>query len=254
MMDGVFSAPPVHLEHRVGAPVAPAPELLRDAYFDDVHGLTLGLVRGERWRLRLGPITVLAFGEPAFDGEGWTWPIRGGLLARGPGGSLRYAWHAGHLLSVVDGYRPRLPAALYRLGQVPVHRWVTRRFLLGLRGRTPAPGVPAGPAQRLLTAGLDVALCAGVAALFPRRRRLVAFAGVLPAYHLTCWALGGRTLGGLLTGQRLVSVDGGRAAPWQALVRLAALPLAAATLRAAHDEAAATEVIEARPGQRTRPP
>jgi hypothetical protein len=42
-----------------------------------------------------------------------------------------------------------------------------------------------------------------------------------------------------------VSVDGGRPAPWQAAVRLAALPLAAATLRAAHDEAAGTEVIEA---------
>ncbi len=243
-MEAVFHAPPVHLEHRVRAPVPPPPERLRDAYFADVRRLTLGLVRGERWRLRLGPLTILAFGEPTFDGAGWSWPITGGLLARRPGGSLRYAWQDGQLVSAVDGYLPRLPAPLYRLGQVPVHRWVTRRFLLGLRGRTPPPGVPAGPAQRLLAASLDVAACAAAAALLPRRR-LAAFAGVLTAYHLTCWALGGRTLGGLLTGQRLLSLDGGPPAPWQALVRLAALPLAAATLRAAHDEAAGTEVVEA---------
>jgi hypothetical protein len=244
IMEGVSRPSPVHQEHRVRAPVPPPADRLRDAYFADVRALTLGLVRGERWRLAVGPVTLLAFGEPTFDGAGWTWPITGGLLARGPGGSLRYAWQDGQLVGVVDGYRPLLPRPLFRLGQVPVHRWVTRRFLLGLRGRTPAPGVPAGPAQRLLAASLDVAACAALAALLPRRR-LAAFAALLPAYHLAWWALGGRTPGGWLAGQRLVSVDGGRPAPWQAAVRLAALPLAAATLRAAHDEAAGTEVIEA---------
>ena len=77
-----------------------------------------------------------------------------------------------------------------------------------------------------------------------RRHRLRTFAALAAGYHLACWTLGGRTLGGLATGQRLVSVDGSAVAPWQALVRLAALPCAALTLRAVHDEAAATEVIE----------
>ena len=246
-MDGVWQPPPVQQRHGVRAPAPPAPDRLRDAFFTDVGRLTLGLVRGERWRLRLGPLTLLAFGEPTFDGAGWTWPIAGGLLARRPGGTLRYAWRDGLLVGEVDGYLPRLPRGLYRLTQVRVHRWVTRRFLLGLRGRVPPPGVPAGAAQRLLAAGADLAVCAAAAGLLGcRRRRLAALAGVLAGYHLACWTLAGRTAGGLLTGQRLVSVDGGRVAPWQAVVRLAALPLAAAAGRAVHDEAAGTEVIDTR--------
>src|SRR5262245_33049850 len=247
MMGGMWSPPPVTLTVR--APARPSPDRLRDAYFADVGRLTLGTVRGEPWRLRLGPVTVLAFGEPRFDGWGWSWPIVGGLLARRAGGTLRYAWRDGQLLGTVEGYLPRLPRAVYRLMQVPVHRLLTRRFLLGLRGRTPPPGVPAGPAQRLLAAGLDVAVCASVAALLPggRRRwsRLAAFAGVLAGYHVICWALSGRTLGARLAGQRLVAVDGSRVAPWQALVRLAVLPAAATRLRAVHDEVAGTAMIEA---------
>jgi hypothetical protein len=125
--------PPVHLRQCVPAPVRPAPERLRDGFFAEIGRLTLGLVRGERWRLRLGPLTLLAFGEPAFDGAGWTWPIAGGLLARGPAGTLRYEWRDGALAAMVDGYLPRLPRWLYAVTQLPVHRWVTRRFLLALR-------------------------------------------------------------------------------------------------------------------------
>lgn len=248
-MEGMWRTPPANLEDRVQAPVRPSPERLRDAYFAAIGRLTFGLVGADRWRLRLGPVTLLAFGEPAFDGSGWTWPITGGLLARAPGGSLRYAWRNRELVGGVSGYLPRLPGPVYRLTQVPVHRWVTRRFLLELRGRTPPPGVPAGVAQRLLAASLDVGVCAAVtAALLPRRgllRPAATFAGLTAAYHVACWALGGRTLGSLLTGQRVVSVDGGPVAAWQALVRLAALPFAARRLRAVHDEAADTEVIEA---------
>jgi hypothetical protein len=245
MMVLVWHEPPVHQSCRVRAPVETGRDRLRDAFFADVRRLTLGTVRGERWRLWLGPLTLLAFGEPAFDGRVWTWPITGGLLARGPGGALRYGWRDGVLVGEVDGYLPRLPAFAYRLTQVPVHRMVTRRFLLGLRGRTPAPGPPAGPAQRLLTATLDLSLCAGVAVALTRRRRLRTFVAVAAGYHVVCWSLAGRTIGGLVTGQRLVSVDGGPVAPWQAVVRLAALPRALWALRAVHDEAAATEVIEA---------
>jgi hypothetical protein len=244
MMVLVWHEPPVHQVCRVLAPVETGRDRLQEAFFADVRRLTFGFVRGERWRLRLGPLKLLAFGEPVFEGGMWTWPITGGLLARRPGGTLRYGWRDSELVAEVDGYQPRLPAFAYRLTQLPAHRALTRRFLLGLRGRTPAPGPPAGPAQRLLTATLDLALCGGVAAAVSRRRRLRTFAAVAAGYHLACWSLGGRTLAGLLTGQRLVSVDGSPVAPWQALVRLAALPTAALTLRAVHDEAAATEVIE----------
>lgn len=236
--------PPVHLEDRVQAPIEPPQECLREAFFNDVDRLTLGLVAGRRWRLQLGPVTLLAFGEPAFDGRSCSWPITGGVLAARPGGKLTYGWREGELIGVVDGYFPRLPRLVYWSVQAPVHRLVTRRFLLQLRGRTPPPGVPAGPAQRLLTAGLDLALCAGFTALLRRRQPVLVAAAVTAVYHVGCWSYCGRTLGALLTGQRLVSIDGGRAALWQALVRLAALPAAAWERRAVHDEAASTEVIE----------
>lgn len=245
MMGRMWHSPPVYLEDRVRAPLRPPPDRLRDAYFDRIRGLTLGAVRGERWRLRLGPLTLLAFDEPAFDGACWAWPIAGGVLARTPGGVLRFGWRDGLLAGAVDGYRPSLPRPLYRLAQAPVHRAVTRQFLLLLRGRTPAPGVPAGPAQRLVAAAVDVALCAAVAAAVRPRRRLLAFGLLAAGYHVACWSIAGRTVGGLLAGQRLVSVDGSRVTPGQALVRLAALPAAARAGRAIHDEAAGTEVVEA---------
>lgn len=245
MMVRVWHEPPVHQECRVVAPVEPPADRLRDAFFADVGQLTFGAVSGGRWRLCIGPLTVMEFGEPAFDGRAWSWPITGGLLTRRPGGTLSYGWRDGDLVATVDGYQPRLPAFAYRLTQVPVHQALTRRFLLLLRGRTPAAAPPAGPAQRLLTASLDLALCAGVAAAVSRRRRLRTFAAVAAGYHVACWTLGGQTLAGRLTGQRLVSVDGGPVAPWQALVRLAALPRALRTQRAVHDEAAGTEVVEA---------
>lgn len=246
MMEDVAPQPPVHLQERVRAPVEPPRTALRDAYFADVRRLSLGLVGGERWRLRLGALTLLSFGEPAFDGWAWSWPITGGLLASAPGGTLSYGWRDGQLVGAVDGYRPRLPALPYRSIQLPAHRLLTRWFLLRLRGGVPPPGVPAGPAQRLLTAGLDLALCAGVTAALRPRRRLRTFAAVAAVYHLACWSAAGRTAAGVVTGQRLVSVDGRRVAPWQAALRLAALPLAARTLRAVHDEAAATEVVDVR--------
>jgi hypothetical protein len=128
-MDAVWHEPPVHQEERVGAPAAPPPDRLRDAFFAEVRRLTFGLFRGDRWRLRLGPLTLIAFGEPSFDGAAWTWPITGGLLVRRPGGTLRYGWRDGELTGTVDGYLPRLPAPIYRLTQAPAHRVLTRRFL-----------------------------------------------------------------------------------------------------------------------------
>jgi hypothetical protein len=244
-MDDMWQTSPAHQEDRVPSPARPPAERLRDAYFADVRRLTFGAIRGERWRLAFGPLTLMAFGLPAYDGSGWTWAITGGLLVRQPGGSLRFAWRDGELEGSVEGYRPVLPGPLYRVTQVPVHRVLTRRFLLRLRGRAPLPGAPAGPAQRLLGASLDLALCAGVASLLRPRHRLAAFVGLAGGYHLACWTAGGRTAGALLTGQRVVSVDGSPVAPWQALLRLAAVPLAIRALRPIHDEVAETAVVEA---------
>ena len=63
------------------------------------------------------------------------------------------------------------------------------------------------------------------------------------AYHLACWSFGGLTLGGLMLGQQVVAVDGEGVTPGQALLRLAALPLAWFRLRAVHDEVAGTDVV-----------
>jgi uncharacterized RDD family membrane protein YckC len=144
----------------------------------------------------------------------------------------------------VDGYRPMLPMALYRLTQLPIHHLHARLLLLRVRGRRPAPGVPAAPAKRLAAAAIDLGFCASLAAMSGKRGRLPALVGIAVGYHLACWSLGGRTLGGLVMGQRVVAVDGSRLSPGQALVRLGALPAAALRLRAEHDQAAGTDVVE----------
>jgi len=104
-----------------------------------------------------------------------------------------------------------------------------RLHLLWQRGRQPAPGVPVPPIRRATAAAIDLGLFAVVA--------------LAAGYHIACWSISGRTLGGMITGQRVVSVDGSRVGPGQALVRLVALPMAALRLRAVHDEFAATEVV-----------
>lgn len=245
MMRGIRSQLPVHVEDRLPAPLRPPALRTPDTFFHWLARWTLGLVQGERWRLRMGPLTLLDFGPPCEQSEGWTWPIRDGLLARHGGGSLRIEWRDGELVATVDGYAPRLPHLLYRALQLPVHHFLTRLFLLHLRGRVPPPGVPAGPAQRLVAAWLDLGICATATLLVARRRRSATFAGLAIAYHVAAWTTTGKTLGGAALGLRLVSVDGGRVSPVQAAARLALLPVALARFRAVHDEVAATEVVEA---------
>jgi hypothetical protein len=236
---------PIHTEDRAASPLEPDLERTRDAFFTAVRCLTLGLVRGERWRIRLGPVTLHEFGRPERTEGGWTWKIGGGLLSGRPGGTLTYRWRRGWLEGIVDGYWPSLPRPIYRLTQLPVHHLVTRLFLLELRGRRPPPGVPAGPAHRLAASVLDVALCGGVAVAFPRGRRWKAFPALTAGYHLAAWCLAGQTLGGRVLGLKVVSVDGGGVHPVQALVRLVALPLSMLAVGAEHDRLALTEVIEA---------
>ena len=235
---------PIHLQDRILAPREPDPGRMRDSFFVALRHLTLGLIHGDHWRVRLGPLTLHEFGEPVPGPSSWRWPIRGGLLTGRPGGSLSFEWRGGQLLSTVDGYWPSLPRPLYRATQLQLHHTLTRLFLLQLRGRVPPPGVPAGAAQRLAAASLDLALCTA-ATLVLRRRRIAAWPALIAGYHLAAWTLAGQTLGGKVLGLRLVSIDGSRLAPVQAVVRLAALPLALFQLRARHDEVALTEVVEA---------
>jgi uncharacterized RDD family membrane protein YckC len=242
-MERIDPRRPTHTEDRVAAPLAPDDRRLRDGFFEEMTRLFGGVIRGERWVLRLGPIVLFRFGEPrALDG-GWSWPIAGGLLVARPAGSLALSWHDGQLVSTVDGYQPRLPRPLYRLTQLPLHPMVTRLVLLRLRGRSPSPGVPAGPARRAAAAGIDLAFCAALA-LSVRRRRMGTFAVIAATYHVGCWATTGRTLGARLLGQRLVAVDGSPPSGVQAVVRLLTLPLSVPRLRAVHDELAGTDVIE----------
>jgi uncharacterized RDD family membrane protein YckC len=67
--------------------------------------------------------------------------------------------------------------------------------------------------------------------------------GVAAGYHLACWTISGRTIGGALMKQRMVSVDGSGLDVGQAIVRLALLPVALVLRRAVHDEIAGTDVI-----------
>jgi hypothetical protein len=216
---------------------------LREQYVIDMRALTFGLVHMQGTTMRLGPLEILKYGNPKVTRAGVEWPIEGGLAAGAPGGSFAVRAVRGRLVATLEGYRPRIPVFLYALTQLPIHHTVTRLHLLRARGRLPSPGVPADPARRLLAAAIDVSLCAVVALMAGRRRRLPAFAGIAAGYHVTCWSISGRTVGGIVMRQRVVAVDGSRPSIGQSLVRLITLPVAALRLRAVHDEIAATEVV-----------
>src|SRR5260370_33833399 len=113
-----------------------------------------------------------------------------------------------------------------------------RLHLLWQRGRQPAPGVPVAPTRRAAAAAIDVGLFAVVALVAGRRRRLAAIAIIAAGYHVACWSISGRTIGGMITGQRVVAVDGSRVSPGQALIRLLTLPRAAVRQRAVHNQSA----------------
>jgi hypothetical protein len=234
----------------------PGPKRIASGLLALIPELTLGLVRARRRSFWFGPLQLIEFGTPESVPGGWRWPVTGGLLARKPGGWIELVWDdgssprrlrgevgGGSLVSRVEGYAPSLPWPLYAGLQVPLHHFLMRSLLLRIRGRTPVPGVPAEPARRLFAAAVDVVVCGALARAFARRHRVVAFAGIAAGYHPGCWVLGGRTIGGLLTGERVVAVDSAPLTLGQALLRLAHLPRALLHLRALHDEAAGTEVV-----------
>jgi hypothetical protein len=216
---------------------------LRESFFLDMPRLTLGLVSTRGSSLFLGPLEVFRFGPAKTTRSSVELPIEGGLLVGDRGGRLRIEAGKGRLTASVEGYRPRLPRPLYVLTQLPFHHTVMRLHLLRERGRQPAPGVPVPPARRAAGAAIDVGLFAVVAFAAGRRRRLAALAVIAAAYHIFCWSISGRTVGGMITGQRVVSADGSRVSLGQAVIRLLALPMAALRLRAVHDEVAGTEVV-----------
>jgi hypothetical protein len=233
----------VAVEDSVAMSHAITGKALRDGYWADISRLTLGLVRARDNAVWLGPFELIRFGRPKLTPNSVQWPIEGGLLARAPGGRLRIERLYGRLVASVEGYRPTLPRPVYAVTQLPIHRLWTRLHLLRTRGRQPAPGVPAGRDRRLAAAAIDLGLCVALTTVIGRRKRGPVLLGIVAGYHVACWATSGRTVGGALLKQRVVSVDSSGLSAGQALVRLALLPVALVLGRAVHDEIAGTEVI-----------
>src|SRR6266704_1047846 len=209
----------VSIRASVQVPRAITGAKLRDSYIEAIKTQTLGLARFRDGSIMLGPLTLLRFGPPKVTRNAVEWPIEGGLLARRPGGRWRLQASAGHAEATVEGYTPRLPRLIYSTTHLRVHELFTRLYLLRLRGRDPLPGAPAPPVDRFRAGTVDVAFCLTLAG-FVRRRRSRRTLIVLAIYHVACWSISGRTLGGLVMSQRVVAVDGSRLTPAQSLYRL----------------------------------
>lgn len=224
----------------VARPIAGA--ALRDSYIDAVGALTLGIARFRDNTVRIGPVTMLRFGEPRVGANFVEWPIEGGLLAKG-GGTWRIEAADGRVQATATRHRPALPRTVYDLSHRLVHLLLTRLYLLRLRGEEPLPGRKASREDRARSAAVDVAFClslAGVTGLRRPRRVLL----LLAAYHVACWSTTGRTLGGLVLRERVVAFDGSRVSTTQALYRFALMPVSWLAGRPVHDEIAGTTVIE----------
>lgn len=233
----------VTLEDSVTAAHPVGGELLRERYFAEMPALTLGLIRPRGNSLRLGPIELLRFGSPTVTNTAVDWPIEGGMLAASPGGRWRIEAKDGMLTATADGYRPTLPKMIYASTQLHLHHLITRLFLLRVRGGEPAPGTSASSSDRFQAAAVDVAFCLTLARVFGRRKRARVLLGIAVGYHVACWSISGRTLGGMAVHQRVVALDGSRLTPLQSVARLAALPLSWVFRRPVHDEFAGTHVV-----------
>lgn len=223
----------------VGGPVPADLESQRDSYWRFLERLHLGLIRVHDSTIYALGVPLIRLSSPRFEGRFWRWRIEGGLLSARPGGELGFGGEDGHLVAYLRGYHPMLPEPVYNLTQRPFHHFVTRLFLLHLRGRGMPPGVPAEPTSRLAAAAVDGAVLWAGTRLLPRRLRALAAAGYLAGG----WALTGQTLGGRVLGVRVVSVDGSSVSPGQALLRLLATPAVLFARRAVHDELAGTDVV-----------
>lgn len=214
---------------------------LRDAYIDSVQDLTFSLVRFRDSAWRIGPIELLRFGRERVGRDFFEWHIEGGLLAK-PGGVWRVESSDGAVSASVTGHRPSIPRPLYDVSHLQFHQLATRLYLLRLRDDDPPPGIDAPREDRVRSAAVDVAFCLTLARL-TGRRRLRRTLLISAAYHITCWSLFGRTLGGVVLRERVVSLDGSRPTATQSLLRFALLPLSLIARRPLHDEMARTTVI-----------
>lgn len=226
-----------------GTPPLSGAELV-DRYWDAMRELTFGLARRRGNAVVTGPFELLRFGEPVVGPHAVEWPIQGGLLAGAAGGRWRVGVVDGGAFASIDEFRPSLPRAIYALTHMQAHLLFTRLFLLRLRrDRTEPPGARAPWRSRRQAAVADVALCLTMHRIVSRRFRVSAAIALLAGYHIACWSISGRTLGGVMMGQRVVSADGRRLLVSQAALRLVAAPLSWLTRRPIHDEVASTDVI-----------
>jgi hypothetical protein len=233
----------VRVDDAVDAPRALSGRSLEAGFGQSISAITFGLISMRDRTLWLGPFELLRFGLPEISDHLVAWPIDGGALAAEPGGRFAIRADGGRLVATVAGYKPRLPRPVYAATQLIAHHAVIRLQLLWMRGRRPAAGVPADPARRLAASAIDLGACIGLAMVLGRKHRLATFVGVAAGYHLACWSTSGRTLGGAVMHQRVAAVDGSRPSFAQAVLRLAALPIAAVRFRAVHDDIAATDVF-----------
>ena len=216
---------------------------LADRYWEAMDRLTFGLTRRRGSSVMAGRFELLRFGEPVVGAHSVEWPIMGGLLAGAAGGRWRVRTEGGVAEASIEDFRPSLPRPLYALTHLQAHLLFTRLFLLRLRDGASPPGVPAAPQSRLRAATVDVALCLVLNRIVTRRFRPSAALALIAGYHIACWSASGRTLGGVMMGQRVVSADGRRLLAAQAALRFITAPLSWIAHRPVHDEIAGTDVI-----------
>src|SRR5260370_31187685 len=139
----------VQVEDSVRATKPLSGEALGEGFWEVASEPSRGLIRMRGAAVYLGPLELLRFDYPATTTQSVSWPIEGGVLAGEAGGYLEVRSADGHLVAKVEGYRPRLPKAVYMLTQLPVHHALPRLQLLRLPGRRPVPGGPADVSGRL---------------------------------------------------------------------------------------------------------
>lgn len=107
-------------------PAAHRPLDLEQLYWDEVRASTLGLVSYARNAIRVFGVwpRLIAFEAGGRERRA----IAGGMLARGPYGSVVWTARDDEVTVAVERFAPRLPAPLFRF-ELWFHDRVGRRFL-----------------------------------------------------------------------------------------------------------------------------
>src|ERR1700716_3763191 len=98
----------VSMEESVAISRAVTGKELQAAFLEDIHRLTLGLVRVRGSSLYLGPLELLRFGSARVTPSAVEWPIEGGIMTLKPGVLWRIELAGGRLIASVEGYLPSL--------------------------------------------------------------------------------------------------------------------------------------------------